>query len=140
MGNSEQNNYPGQARQADEPKTILVVDDEQVLLEMLEDLLTDAGYRVCTARNGREALAHLTHTPADLVLTDVMMPLMDGPALYHAMRANPAYAAIPVLLMSMAGSAALPAELMEHDHDHAFILKPFKLEGLLGAISRLLSS
>ena len=57
---------------------ILVVDDELAILLMLEELLTDAGYAVLTARDGREALARLGEVRPDLIVCDVMLPRLDG--------------------------------------------------------------
>src|SRR5215212_8600286 len=79
---------------------ILIVEDETSIATLLRDVLEDEGYTVLLARNGQEALDLLgTHHPA-LVLTDVMMPIVDGFALCRAIQANPAYQGIPVLVMS----------------------------------------
>jgi PAS domain S-box-containing protein len=69
-------------------ETVLVVDDEAAVLEVTERTLRHHGYRVLTARDGEEAVAIFAADPEaiDLVLTDVMMPVMDGPATVHALR------------------------------------------------------
>jgi CheY-like chemotaxis protein len=59
-------------------KTVLIVGDERPIAEMLGRMLEDEGYRVLTARDGREGLACLAHERPDVVLCDVMMPVLDG--------------------------------------------------------------
>lgn len=83
---------------------VMVVDDEDVLLEMLATLIEDLGHQAITATNGQEALALLSSTresPA-LVLSDVMMPRMNGVDLARAIKTHPDFQSIPVLLMSAA--------------------------------------
>ena len=79
--------------------TILVVDDEFGIGEVLEAILTDEGYRVVTAINGHHALERLAGNRIDLVLSDLMMPVMDGAVLFKALQADARYAGIPFVLM-----------------------------------------
>src|SRR5690606_9580668 len=81
-------------------QTVLVVDDELGILEALADLLREEGYRVLTAVHGREALERMAELRPDLVLTDWMMPVLDGPALVERIRTDPALRDIAVLGMS----------------------------------------
>src|SRR5690349_15170698 len=81
-------------------KTILIVDDEFGILEVLESILRDAGYEVLTAANGREALIRLSESKPDLVLTDFMMPLLDGAAILQHMRADDGFRTTPLILAS----------------------------------------
>src|SRR4051812_46953331 len=60
--------------------------------------LADAGYQVITAANGRQALASLAETRPDVIVTDMMMPVLDGPGLLAALAADPAHRDIPVIL------------------------------------------
>lgn len=69
---------------------ILVVDDEPILARLLQRTLQSNGYAVTVAGNGREALAQLDLSPVDLVISDVRMPVMDGPALLAELRLRPA--------------------------------------------------
>ena len=70
--------------------TVLVVDDEPLIAMALEAALEDAGYRVATAANGRQGLERLAEGPRpDLVLLDMMMPVMNGPAMLAAMATDP---------------------------------------------------
>jgi CheY-like chemotaxis protein len=115
-------------------KTILIVDDEFGIVEVLEYILADAGYSVVSALNGQDALARLRETVPDLIILDYMMPVMDGAALIKILRADSKYRSIPVLL-----SSALPeAAIREHcDGYDAFLRKPYKTEKLIETISRL---
>lgn len=115
-------------------RTVLVVDDEFGTVEVLVAALEDAGYRVLTAANGRRALERLEENRPDLVVSDFMMPLMDGAALVQAMRGNPAFRDIPVIMMSAAPEAALRRQL---DGYEAFLRKPFRVPALLEIIGSI---
>jgi len=115
-------------------KTILVVDDETVLTEILRDVLQDAGYRVVTAADGREGWDSLPKVRPDLVLCDVMMPNMDGREVCRLMRADPQYRTIPVVMMT-----AAPNSINSRDCDYAALIgKPFDLDHVLTTIEHLL--
>ena len=114
-------------------RTVLVAGDEFGILLVLEMALADAGYRVVTAGNGRQAL-ELAERP-DLVLVDWMMPVMDGPAAAAAMRADPALARVPVVFMSGAPEASLRGRFDGHA---GFLQKPFLDTEVLALVGRLL--
>ena len=116
--------------------TVLVVDDEPLIALALEAALEDAGYGVATAANGRQGLERLAEEPRpDLVLLDMMMPVMNGPAMLAAMAADPALRGIPVIVLS-----SLPEEaIRDRARDVATILcKPYTAEQVLDAIVRVL--
>jgi CheY-like chemotaxis protein len=116
--------------------TILVVDDEHIIASMLQDLFEEAGYQVVTARTGREGLQRLAEVGPDLILSDVMMPDLDGRALCQAIRADATYRAIPIVLMT-----AVPEYISPADCDYtALIPKPFDLESLLITITQALNA
>lgn len=115
-------------------RTVLVVDDEFGTVEVLVAALEDAGYRALTAANGRRALERLEENKPDLVVSDFMMPLMDGAAMVAAMRANPSFRDIPVIMMSAAPEAALRKRL---DGYEAFLRKPFRVPALLDIIASI---
>jgi chemotaxis protein histidine kinase CheA/CheY-like chemotaxis protein len=96
----------GGGRAADEgPPTVLVVDDQHTVRELQRTILTGAGYVVLTARDGREALDLLEREPGvRLVLTDVEMPVLDGFGLLLALRDDPRFGALPVVIVSSRGS------------------------------------
>jgi two-component system, OmpR family, response regulator len=110
---------------------ILVVDDEPAICDVLANILRDEDYAVRTAANGREALALHGATAADVILTDVMMPELDGYGLVAELRARGD--GTPVILMSadpIAGSG----------DGVACIEKPFDLETLLDQIATALTN
>ncbi len=116
--------------------TVLVVDDEPLIAMALEAELEDAGYGVVTAANGRQALERLAEAPRpDLVLTDMMMPVMGGAEMLAAMAADPELAGIPVIVVSSLPEAAVRARA---NGAAAILRKPYTAEEVLGAIARVL--
>ncbi|GAC1352208.1 MAG: hypothetical protein NVS3B20_07850 [Polyangiales bacterium] len=115
-------------------KSILIVEDEASVAEAFAIFLTSEGYRTQIATNGEEALATLEEFRPDLVISDVIMPVMDGNQLIRAMKAHHSYASIPVLLMSGAPSFARDAP----KDGMIRLQKPFALEVLLGVIEQML--
>jgi CheY-like chemotaxis protein len=115
-------------------KTILIVDDEFGVLEVLEFILSDAGYRVVSALNGQEALARLEETRPDLAIVDFMMPILDGNGVIKAIRSDERLRDIPIILAS-----ALPEATIKERCDgfNTFLRKPYKTEQLMEEISRL---
>lgn len=117
-------------------RTVLVVDDEFGTVEVLVAALEDEGYRVLTAANGRRGLERLEENKPDLVISDFMMPLMDGPTMVAAMRADPAFRGVPVIMMSAAPEDALRKHMDGYD---AFLRKPFRIPALLQAVAAILA-
>ena len=76
--------------------TVLVVDDEPLIAMVLQAALEDENYRVLTAANGKQGLQRLAETRADIVVLDMMMPVMNGPAMLRALAADPDLAASPL--------------------------------------------
>jgi CheY-like chemotaxis protein len=123
------------SKTASPKKTILVVDDEFGIIEVLESILRDAGYNVVTAMNGREALARLSESTPDLVLMDFMMPLLDGGGVLQQMRSSDGFRSTPVILASALSEKTISERCIGYD---VFLRKPFKTERLMNEISRLL--
>ncbi|MCQ4225255.1 response regulator [Stutzerimonas stutzeri] len=113
---------------------ILLVDDEPGIRNMLTMLLEEEGYQVITAGDGREALTMLEDIRPDLIITDYMMPYVTGAQLIGAIRNLPAYADLPVLLMS----AALPTYIDPDVMAIPFLSKPADLNHLLAVIEQLI--
>lgn len=110
---------------------ILIVDDEVAIVELLAELLTDEGYEVQTAYDGRSALSLLHNgLQPSVVITDIMMPGLDGWAFYRALREVSAFRETGVVLMS--AGRARPTELP--DQQVTFIAKPFNVFDMLDAI------
>jgi CheY-like chemotaxis protein len=117
-------------------KAILVVDDDPEVGEALAIYLTAEGYRTQIATNGREALAAMREEGfvPDLVVTDIVMPEMDGTALMVEMKRDARLEKIPVLLMTGA-----PAFARDAPRDAPIVLhKPIGLEAMLGVIDQLI--
>ena len=116
---------------------ILVVDDEFSVAEVLQSALADAGHEVVTAINGRQGLELLGKRRPDLVLLDFMMPIMDGPAMLKAMKEDPAYRNVPVVVMSSLPESAV-AEATRGMYT-AFLRKPFKLAAVTNTVKTVLA-
>jgi CheY-like chemotaxis protein len=113
---------------------ILIVEDDAALREILSEILLEEGYRVECAANGADALALLQEIGApDLILLDLMMPVMSGWELRTQLRADPRLADVPVLVLSGRGGAS-PGAAPEAD---AFLGKPFDAARLLATVGRL---
>ena len=112
-------------------KTIVIVDDEFGLADVLAATLSDIGFRVFSAANGKQGLDVMAEHPPDLVLLDYMMPLLDGVGVLKAMRADPKLAAVPVIMMSAMPEAVVRARCQGYI---AFLRKPFEFGALLHAV------
>ncbi len=117
-------------------KTILLVDDEYAIVEVLTGILEDEGYAVLVAGNGREALERMAETKPDLVLLDRMMPALDGEGTLAAMREDPRLASVPVVLMS----ATALERGTELDARTRFLRKPFHVDDLIDTIAALIAA
>ena len=122
------------ARHTKRMSTILIVEDEYAIAELLRDTLIEEGYTVLVRADGQAALATLEQQAVDLIISDVMMPRMDGRALVQAVRADERFQHLPIILMS-AGRGRLDPQIDGYD---AFITKPFKLYPLLATVTDLL--
>lgn len=118
------------------PPRILVADDEVRLMTALRNTLRDQGYEVTGVTSGVEALEALRATPFDLLLTDLMMPEMDGIALLEA--ALEIDANLVAIMMTGHGTIATAVETMQVGA-FDYILKPFKLSAILPVLSRALA-
>ena len=115
--------------------TVLIVEDEFAIAELLELVLSDEGYRVLKASNGLQGLARLSETRPDLIISDFMMPGLDGPGLIAALRERGGEPEIPCILMS-----SMPEEnIRERIQGYAaFVRKPFQLAAVVALVGRLI--
>ncbi|MFG0683974.1 response regulator [Pseudomonas sp. WSY_20] len=115
-------------------KTVLIVDDEYLIADILGFALEDEGYAIEKASNGQKALEVLNRVQVQLVITDYMMPVLNGQELVRAMRADPALQTLPVILMSGAqaneGCPALFAAIFDKPFDMGEMIATVR--GLLG--------
>ena len=114
-------------------KTVLVVDDEFTITEALSDLLADEGYRTVLAFNGQEGLLRVGEAHPDLVIVDMMMPVMAGAEMIRALRSQPLTKDLPIIAMSALGE---PPEGPQLGYQQ-FLSKPFEIDHLLNAVRRL---
>ncbi len=115
-------------------RRILVVDDEAAITAVVADLLTDEGYAVSTARDGRQALVELAAVQPDLILCDLMMPELNGLELCRRLQADATTREIPVVLMSAGGERTVESGCRYA----AFVHKPFQIDRLVQTIAEVL--
>jgi CheY-like chemotaxis protein len=111
--------------------TVLVVDDERLIRDVLGEFLRDAGYEVANAENGSVALAVLETCLVDVILLDLMMPVMDGFAFRARLLENPGLAHIPVMVLSASYDVGVH---LGGVFPASYLSKPFDLGGVLQAV------
>jgi CheY-like chemotaxis protein len=115
---------------------VLLVEDDRALRRYLEVLLGRAGYKVITAADGLEAMKIVVTTKVDVVVTDAMMPNLNGHELCRFLRNSPSLAQLPVIMLSA-------LERNESDQNasqaNAFLAKPVSGESLIECIEELLT-
>jgi CheY-like chemotaxis protein/anti-sigma regulatory factor (Ser/Thr protein kinase) len=119
------------------PHTVLVVDDDPSIHELVQAMLADAAWRVRTAGNGDEALAVLEKQTQDLVLTDILMPGMDGLALLGHLRNR--HPATPVVVMTVKNTPDHILGSLRREAS-AYVAKPFTRETLIATLQNALST
>ncbi len=128
----------GVSTAAARPPSVLVVDDSLMVRELQRSMLERGGYTVTTANDGVEALALLNDTPADLLVTDIEMPNMDGFELLRAVRSHASLSNTPVLIITSRTSAEDQQRGLDAGADGYIVKAAFDEAGLLSAVSRLL--
>ena len=118
---------------------LLVVEDIPDILNLLEATLKFKGYRVVTARNGEEALEVIQKDRPALIITDILMPKMDGFNLVHRLRINPETRTIPVVFLSATYVAPEDKEFAHSIGVNRFIEKPVDLVAFLPIIERIIA-
>jgi twitching motility two-component system response regulator PilH len=116
---------------------VLIVDDSQTLRHMLSDLLEENGMQVVAATNGLEAKEYIQASAPDLVITDLIMPEMNGYELCRWMKNEPSTQKIPVLICSTKSEEFDRYWGMKQGAD-AYITKPFHPPELLKTVRQLL--
>ncbi len=118
---------------------ILVVEDVPNVLELLEVTLRFKGYPVVTARNGQEALDQINKEHPALVITDILMPKMDGYALAHRLRSDPQTRQIPLIFLSATYVTPEDKQFAISIGAVRFIEKPIDTEEFLLTVAELLT-
>ena len=118
--------------------TILIVDDEKDLVSMVKLRLEAAGYDTIEAYDGQEALTKAQNEKPDLIILDLMLPIMDGYKVCRMLKFDSRYKSIPIILFT--------ARVQDSDKDlgkevgaDAYLTKPFEAEVLLSKVKELLS-
>ena len=108
---------------ASQAKKILVVEDEQMLREFYADLLSGEGFSVIKAENGQVGLEMIKSQKPDLVMLDIMMPVMDGRTMLHSVRAIPEFSNLPVIVLTNAGDMDTIHDLKMYEKVSEFLIK-----------------
>ncbi len=116
--------------------TILAVDDSQLILEMVKDYLTEARYKVVTAGNGKEGLKVLEQIKPDVIISDIIMPVMDGWQFCEAIRKNPDTTSIPFLFLTSEREVPKRIRGLKLGADD-YLTKPFSRGELLARVTRI---
>lgn len=118
---------------------VLIVEDVPDILKLLEATLSFKSYRVVTAQNGQEALEAVQRERPSLVITDIMMPKLDGFGLVHRLRINPETRGIPVIFLTATYVALEDKAFALNIGVTRFIEKPVNFERFLETVEELLS-
>ena len=115
-------------------KKILIIDDEPHILKMVEARLKAQGYDIVSACDGEEGLAKAAQEKPNLIITDVMMPKVDGFEVCRRLRSDEALKHIPIIMLTARGQAPDIKKGMEKGAD-AYVAKPFEAAALVGIIA-----
>ena len=117
-------------------KTVLTIDDSRTMRDMLKMALVDAGYHVIQAVDGVDGLETLSAEGADVVITDINMPRLDGFGVIEGVRADPNHRATPVLVLTTESDAAKKQRARDAGAT-GWIVKPFDPVKLVEAVRRV---
>lgn len=109
---------------------VLVVEDERDLREGIAEVLEEEGYAVATAENGAVGLQRAREFGPEVILLDLMMPVMNGYQFLEAQQQDPALAHVPVVVVSAVARSVKAASVVEH------VSKPFNIVQLLSIVER----
>ncbi len=120
---------------------ILLIDDDPAMCEMLKMALESEGHEVVVTNNGEEAVAHYCEEPADLIITDIFMPLKDGIEIILELQGR--FSNLKIIVMSGGGTAGIGTDdvfvaAKEFGADYTF-KKPFKIDDMMKAVRNLLN-
>lgn len=117
---------------------ILIVDDEPNIVLSLEFLMQHSGYEVATARDGEDAMKKIASFQPDLVLLDIMLPLLNGFEVCQRIRENSQWNRIKVIMLSAKGREIEVSKGIALGAD-AYVTKPFSTKDLIAQVQRLLA-
>lgn len=120
-------------------KTVVVCDDDPLLVELVSYRLSSRGYEVVVARDGGEALERIEETQPDAVVLDAMMPVIDGYQLLRRLRSNPNTAKTPVIMLTARSQEKDIVSALELGASD-YMVKPFIPEELVARLTRLVGT
>jgi len=126
-------------RQTRSRKKVLIAEDEPSIVLSLEFLLAGAGYQVTVARNGSDALTLVEHFRPDLVVLDIMLPMVNGLEVCRSVRASAALGHTRILMLTARGREAEVRKGLALGADR-YMTKPFSTQELLQAVRELLAA
>jgi len=118
-------------------RRILVVDDSALIRQVIIDALTPSGFDVSAAADGSEALLRISETLPDLIITDILMPVMDGWALCEEIRRTPETAGIPIIVLTTERDVPKRIKGLEMGVDD-YVCKPFSKEEVVARVKTVL--
>jgi two-component system chemotaxis response regulator CheY len=118
-------------------KTILAVDDSSSIRQLLNSTLSEFGFRVIEAVDGRDGLEKLANSEADLIITDLHMPNLDGIDLITGVRSLPAFRFVPIIMLTTEHQRALK-QAGAAAGATAWLTKPFRPEELMKVIRKVM--
>lgn len=118
-------------------KRILVVDDEPDIVTLIKSRLEANGYEVVSAYNGKDGIEKAEETKPDMILLDLMMPIMDGYEAGQKLKENPATKEIPIILFTAASAEEVAKKGAETIEAIDYVVKPFDDAALLFLINRI---
>lgn len=114
-------------------RNILLIEDDDGIRDSVAECLSSEGYSVASVSNGVEGLEWLRReNHADLIVLDLVMPMMNGAQFLEAVRGDPAFRRVPVVLMT----AAMPTSDAPIPQANGYLPKPFELDDLLATVAR----
>lgn len=120
------------------PKKVLIVDDEPSIIVALQFLMEQNGFETMVAFSGEEAMETIARQRPDLVLLDIMLPVVDGFEVCQRLRENPEWKGVRIVLVTALGSEANAAKGLALGAD-AYITKPFANADLVAKVKELLT-
>ena len=128
------------ASATDLERTAVVVEDDQIIVKLLEHMLTRNGFEVQTALNGREAVAFMENLPAPtLVLLDVMLPYLDGFELITKIREHATWKEVPIIMLTAKSQEQNIVRALDKGAND-YVVKPFRPGELMSRIRRVMKS
>jgi CheY-like chemotaxis protein len=124
----------------DQPRRILLVEDDRFLRKAAETTLKQQGYTVITAADGEEALRVARSAPPDLILLDVIMPKLNGFQVLDALKKDPTTAHVPVIILSNLGQDRDVQQAMEAGATAYFIKADLSLQALVQRVGETLAA